>query len=35
MNEGATLVAVAPNVAVLAVVAGVSFGLALRFFRWV
>jgi ABC-type multidrug transport system permease subunit len=35
MNEGATLVAVAPNVAVLAAVGGVTFGLALRFFRWV
>jgi ABC transporter DrrB family efflux protein len=35
MNEGATLAAVAPNVAVLAAVGVVSFGVALKIFRWV
>ena len=35
MNEGAGLVAVAPQAALLAGVAAVSFAAALRLFRWV
>jgi ABC-2 type transport system permease protein len=35
MNEGASLLAVAPQVALLAAVGAVSFGLALKWFRWV
>ena len=34
MNEGAGLVALAPQAALLAAVALVSFGAALRLFRW-
>jgi ABC-type multidrug transport system permease subunit len=34
MNEGAGLVALAPQAALLAVVAAASFGAALRIFRW-
>ncbi len=34
MNEGAGLVALAPQAALLAAVAAVSFGVALRVFRW-
>jgi len=35
MNEGASLAAVAPGVALLAAVGAVSFALALKLFRWV
>lgn len=34
MNEGASLAAVGPQILLLAAVGAVSFGLALRFFRW-
>lgn len=34
MNEGASLSAIAPQVALLAAVGAVSFGLALKLFRW-
>jgi ABC-type multidrug transport system permease subunit len=34
MNEGAGLLAVAPQSLLLAAVSGLSFALALRFFRW-
>jgi len=34
MNEGAGLAAVVPQISLLAVLAAVCFGLALRFFRW-
>jgi ABC-type multidrug transport system permease subunit len=34
MNEGAGLLQVAPQMALLAVTAAVTFGLAVRLFRW-